>query len=574
MNLRALLLALASLGIPLALATVALPMTWGYAGFSLSPEPNGSFQLRYVAPGGPAARAGLHKGDVILPLKGWDEVHELGGSAGSIVQMRVVRGGSAAPVNVTFVPFYGPLEVQETVTKIAGAVTAMLAYLVVILVLLRARDMRLATRAATALLFAGSQSLSISAALVAGDALLAHALNTLAPPILGASALWAGTWLLAIFPPVPSRVREWTLRLGWLPLTWVCLRTVILEYDALNGTVLPLTNVVSFDSVISYAISLAVLTIPTIAILDGLHTATGVYRVPMRWLGGMWLVAIASIAIPFAVGIAGSQYLLTHNGDIIRFITTFFLTFGVAYPVLRHRLVDLNLVVSRATIFAAVSLIIVGLFVAAEWVIVRVFEQSSQVITLLFVLVLGISARWIHRFVDERLSKLFFRNRLRAIAEIERVARESDAATDAQAVLNLAVDTVAHALEPAGVAIYVRGGRGYERSVERGQAAFAPDYDYNDAQPLRLRRWQEPFQLEDDAPDSPHELFVPMMVRGELLGFLRCAPKRDHTLYAADEIAALSLLAHHAGLAFAWLGRAPIPRLEFGAALQHKGDPG
>jgi len=236
--------------------------------------------------------------------------------------------------------------------------------------------------------------------------------------------------------------------------------------------------------------------------------------------------------------------------------------------VLRHRLVDLNVVVTRATIFAAVSIIIVGLFVAAEWVIVRVFEQSSQIVTLLFVLVLGISARWIHRFVDERLSKLFFRKRLRAIAEIERVARETDAATDAQAVLNLAADTVARTVEPLGIAIYVRGGRGYERSIGRGEAPTPFDYDYNDAQPLRLRRWQEPFQLDDDAADLPHTLFVPMMLRGELLGFFYCGPKPDRAPYLADEVAALSMLAHHAGLAFAWLGRAPVPRLTLETTLQ------
>ncbi|HLH74899.1 MAG TPA: hypothetical protein VKX96_16550 [Chloroflexota bacterium] len=92
-----------------------------------------------------------------------------------------------------------------------------------------------------------------------------------------------------------------------------------------------------------------------------------------------------------------------------QFITTFFLTFGVAYPVLRHRLVDLDVIVTRATVFGVVSVIIVGLFVvvAAEWVIARVFEQSSQIVTLLFVLVLGISARWIHRFVDEYCRDIF-----------------------------------------------------------------------------------------------------------------------------------------------------------------------
>jgi hypothetical protein len=154
-KLRALLLALASLGIPLALATIALPMTWGYGGFSLSPAANGVFHVAYVTPDSPAARAGLHRGDVVRPLKGWDEIRELGGSASTTITLRVVRDGHVTPTNVTFVPFYGPLAVQETIRKIAGSLTAIVAFGVVIPVLLRARDIRLGTRAATARLALG-----------------------------------------------------------------------------------------------------------------------------------------------------------------------------------------------------------------------------------------------------------------------------------------------------------------------------------------------------------------------------------------------------------------------------------
>jgi hypothetical protein len=132
-KLRALLLALASLGIPLALATIALPMTWGYGGFSLSPATNGLFHVAYVTADSPAARAGLHRGDVVRPLKGWDEIRELGGSANTTITLRVVRDGHVTPTNVTFVRFYGPLAVQETIRKIAGSLTAIVAFGVVIL---------------------------------------------------------------------------------------------------------------------------------------------------------------------------------------------------------------------------------------------------------------------------------------------------------------------------------------------------------------------------------------------------------------------------------------------------------
>jgi len=197
----------------------------------------------------------------------------------------------------------------------------------------------------------------------------------------------------------------------------------------------------------------------------------------------------------------------------------------------------------------------------------RVFEQSSQIVTLLFVLVLGISAGWIHRFVDERLSKIFFRTRLRAIAEIERVARETDAATDAQAVLNVAGSTVVRAFQPLFVAIYERGGRGYERSMGLGEPAFQNDYDYNDAQPLRLRlpgavparrRWVRSGARAFRAHDATRRA----------AGIFLLRPKNGSRALLSDEVASLSLLAHHAGLAFAWLGRAPVPPLRFGTTLQ------
>lgn len=83
----------------------------------------------------------------------------------------------------------------------------------------------------------------------------------------------------------------------------------------------------------------------------------------------------------------------------------------------------------------------------------KIFEQSfglshdksgltAQLLTLVIVLVLGMSARSIHRFVEERLTRTFFRKRLLGLAHIERVAREADAATDADDLMQLGVRTV------------------------------------------------------------------------------------------------------------------------------------
>lgn len=313
------------------------------------------------------------------------------------------------------------------------------------------------------------------------------------------------------------------------------------------------------------------------AILNAFASARREDAAPVRWLGGMWLVSTAFAVAPAVEGLAGGTILQTHFGDFVNAASAWFIAFGVAYPVLRHRLVDLNILVSRATVFTLVSMIIVAIFVGAEWGIAKLFEQSfglsrdksglaAQLLTLVIVLVLGMSARSIHGFVEERLTKAFFRKRLQGLAEIERVAREADAATDAPELMQLAVQTVKHALAPLGVAYYLHRGDRYERCANAEAAHFPPVYRFNEGVPLRLRRWQEAFEVADDSAERLHMLFVPMTVRGDLIGFLCCGPKVDRTPYLEDETRALSLLTHHTAIATALLPRS-APELTVGLAL-------
>ncbi len=304
------------------------------------------------------------------------------------------------------------------------------------------------------------------------------------------------------------------------------------------------------------------------AIVDAIANARGEDAAPVRWLGGMWLIATVFSAVPAVDLLAGGPTLRSHYGDFVQAAYVLFIAFGVAYPVLRHRLGDLNILVSRATVFTVASTIVVGLFIAAEWGICKLFDESfglshsssglaAQFLTLPLVLALGMSARSIHGFVEERLTKAFFRKRMQGLAEIERLAGEADVATDSDALMRLGVQTVRHALNPLGVAYYLRRGDRYERGADTDvdDRVFPTAYAFNEAVPLRLRRWQEAFELDDDSEEQLHMLFVTMRVRGDLVGFLCCGPKPDRTTYLEDEVNALSLLAHHTAIASALLPR-------------------
>ncbi|MDP9111281.1 MAG: hypothetical protein M3M96_06595, partial [Candidatus Eremiobacteraeota bacterium] len=551
--------------IPLALIVLVLPITWGYGGYLFRPGPHYS-TVFFSDPSGPAYAAGLRVGQRILPNRGNEFVQEDAGPVGTTVHEHVAGpDGKIRIVSFAFTPFTGSLGFQQQVDKLANALTALGAFIIAILVLLRARNQRVGVRAAAVLFFSGTAALSLAGSLVCGNAWFAEILNRFLPFPLGAAAYWSQLALLAVYPPNRTKLRS---ALSWFGAAQFAL-AMASDYGGAHfiatGTTVPFFVTIAFG-VQKHVLSLVFTAVIAAAIFDAFASARDEDRTPVRWLGGMWLIAAAFAVAPTIEGLTGGTVLQTHYGDFIGVGVVLFSAFGVAYPVLRHRLVDLNVLVSRATVFTVVSVIIVGVFVAAEWGIGKVFEQSfglshersglaAQLLTLVIVLVLGLSARSIHGFVEQRLTRAFFRKRLQGLADIQRVAREADAATDAGDLMDLGVQTVAHALEPLGVAFYLQIRDHYELHSEAGGRSFVPSYRFNDAVPLRLRRWQEPFELDDESDGRLYMLFVPMAVRGDLIGFLCCGPKPDRTAYLADETQALSLLAHHVAIATALLPR-------------------
>ncbi len=570
MSLRTIVLICAAAGIPLALLVLVLPITWGYGGYNFASD-RPYVRVYFSDPSGPAYAAGLRVGQRILSNTGDERVQEEAGPVGTVVREHVVeRNAHVRVVSFAFVPFTGALAVQQQINKIVDGLTALGAFIIAILVLLRARDRRVGTRAALVLFFSGAAALLLSGALVCGNAWCALIFARFLPPLAGALAYWSALSLLAIYPPHRTKVR---MAISWFGLANVVV-TLFGMYDNATFVAGGPANLLSLVSVIGnvfvrpgQALALLFTLAMVAAILDAFASARREDAASVRWLGGMWLVAAAFGAAPAVEWLAGGTVLQTHFGDFVDAAAVLFTALGVAYPVLRHRLVDLNILVSRTTVFTLGSMIIVAIFVAAEWGIAKVFERSfglsrdktdlaAQLLTLVIALVLGMSARSIHRFVEERLTGAFFRKRLQGLADIERVAREADAATDAPELMQLGAQTVRHAIAPLGVAYYLRRGDRYERCADAGAGNFPDAYRLNEAVPLRLRRWQEAFELDNDSDERLHMLFVPMTVRGDLIGFLCCGPKPDRTAYLGDETKALSLLAHHTAIATALLPRA------------------
>jgi len=554
--------AAASLGIPLAAAVLILPITWGYGGYNT----DGGATVFYLDPSGPAARAGLRLGDRFTPLRGMDNVAMWGGAVATPVDLVVWRNGRPVPIRVIFERFTGSLAQQQAWAKALNCASALIAFLVALLVLARARDREAGASAAAVLVAVGASGLAHGGAVVVGNALAATFLAFVAPPIAAGLCYWASLRFLASYPPRATRLRAlWGALAPWTLCSSGIVALVTAGQIWYGGNPLFL--------LFNQGYPLAADVLICVALIEAMASSPLAYRAPVQWLGASWLAAYAITgAIEFSrltdvLPIANSHY-----SDTLRAVATVLLAFGVAYPVLRHRLVDLNLFVSRATVFGIVSVIIVGIFVGAEWLVGRIFERSigiaepggliPEAATMAVVLLLGISARSIHRYVEEHVSRIFFRRRNAGLEDLRRLAREADAATEATPLMTYGCDAIRRAFAPVGSSWYLRDGDGYVLTVSDG-AVSTGGYAFNAAEALRLRRWHEPFEIDDAGDANGHALFVPMTLRGELLGFLRCGAKPDRTAYVGDEIEALALLAHHVGLAVAWLARddSAVPRV-------------
>ena len=241
--------------------------------------------------------------------------------------------------------------------------------------------------------------------------------------------------------------------------------------------------------------------------------------------------------LPFLVGVTvGNFSLETGVWSALQNISFFFIPAGLTYAALARRLFDVGFVLNRAAVFAGVSTIVVGAFVLLEWALGKWFEDLNHgenvAVNAALALGLGLSIRWIHRYVDTAVDTVFFRKRHENERAIRRFAHEVVYLTDETAILTRATSVVASHTDATST-----------------ELLLADRLDENDAAIVALRAWNEPIDLHRYATALVGELAFPMLVRGTLVGVIVLGAKRNGERYAPDEIDALQALAHGVGVA-------------------------
>src|SRR5207244_9872712 len=139
----------------------------------------------------------------------------------------------------------------------------------------------------------------------------------------------------------------------------------------------------------------------------------------------------------------------------------------VAHAIIRHRLMDLRLVIHRGLTLAAamlVSLLPVAVFITFAWPRLSLHLEPHELIVLLAAIAL---VSLLIPFIRDLAGRLLDRYVYRTHANYQRTLREASRALtgflDLKALLPFLTETVATPTRSEGVAIYLRDRRGFRR---------------------------------------------------------------------------------------------------------------
>lgn len=509
--------------------------TFGFSVGSYTPHNNTTVTVDTVQPHSPASEAGLHKGDELSYAPTFaNRIRLFAPAPGDSVAM--TRAGERITITAVTDETPAPLAlvIVATVSKLAFL------FMGVLVAWRKQRD-----PAALALgLFLVCFGAAIDYDLVLFPALIARFLSFV---FVQCAFVTGGISVLAFACAFPQRATDGIRRF----LSRLVVLCAVAGFGAtigafLSGFAFANRQAGSLFSTIYILNYLLILGATLTALVASYREAVREQRARMRWVLGTFIVGFSGLAVLFGM-LAFSVH--TQWGQYAS-LTVLAIPFGLGYVILRHRVIDIGFVVNRAVVYTGVSIVVVGAFIMFEWVLAHVVEantSASTIIQLGGALALGLSVRFIHARVDRYVDDLFFRERHLAEAAIRRFAHETGLITDPDILVKRTVDVAERNARVIGAAFYARLASKYV-PLHSTFATTPGELDENDETILDMRTWHNAIDVATES-HVPGYIVFPMIVRGQLSGFLACGEKTTHEAFAPDERDALRVLARDAGVA-------------------------
>jgi signal transduction histidine kinase len=286
----------------------------------------------------------------------------------------------------------------------------------------------------------------------------------------------------------------------------------------------------------------------------------------VRMQARFWLLGLAIAAVP------GSTNLLAVYGVPIYpmgSLGTAAYAGVVAYAIVQHRLMDVDIVITKGVTYALVSLsTIFPVFVFVMWLEKEVFnyiDANFSLLLLLSYLLVAVLFPLVRSRAEARIGLSLFREKHESRAVLTGFTNSIVRILDREKLLHELGDTLRRALHLDRIAVFVQDhDQIYRLGYSMGVAPTADEFLESDVLVHSLeRRGEAALREELEASSSladrtviggmchanGWEVLIPLVISGKLNGFINLGRKRDLDVFSAGDLELLNTLAAEAAVA-------------------------
>ena len=195
-------------------------------------------------------------------------------------------------------------------------------------------------------------------------------------------------------------------------------------------------------------------TVPAAVSLVARYRSAGpTERAQLKWFLFAALVFVVSLIVDFFWELEGVGEALKEG------LVMAFLPVAVAVAILRHRLYDIDRIVSRTVSYAVVTALLVGVYVMGVFLLQRVVPASSDLAVAASTLAAAAAFNPIRRRVQSAVDRRFNRARYDAVRTVEQFSERVRIAADATDLTAELQRVAASVMEPAHLSVWLGGHR-------------------------------------------------------------------------------------------------------------------
>jgi len=244
----------------------------------------------------------------------------------------------------------------------------------------------------------------------------------------------------------------------------------------------------------------------------------------------------------------------------------------MAYAILRHQLLDIKVVIRKSVIYFFPTIIISAIYFLLITIAFQVFHantseqlfSASLIVSVLAALVLQPFRDSLQNWID----RYFFREQYNAVKMIQRVSEAASSVIDLEQLSQLIIDELTKTLHIQRAALFLRqnGRKNFVIFYQTGMK-LPPRTTIATDHPLIVQLSKHDHVInQQDVETNPKfksiwgqekevfnsidaDIHIPLIAKGELLGFISLGPKLSEQMYSSEEKQILLTLSHQVAVA-------------------------